>query len=313
MAVQGAVYFLRDTMAPPYFKFYTDDWLGGLICTHDMQTQGIFINLCARMWKADGYLPHDEEDLARILRCDKQVLSNCLVLLIRDGIVCLSQDKKLFVKFILSQIEEMKNISVKRAEAGSKGGKISKRQPISNCLHPDTDTEPDTDLPPIPPKVRKLGRLSEVEKRRIRVKENSPEMVRIGKWFGRRSSTHWTIYEAEALSQIDLVDEDVDLMEKYYKSGYECLRKSVETLLNNWSGELDRATSHLSATKKVAPANKPQVFSGLVVVRTDKPQSQQVMVIEGTSPAKAREMAEKIAENMRRTYTGNWIIQEDVE
>ena len=85
------------------------------------------------------------------------------------------------------------------------------------------------------------------DKRRLRVAENTPDMVRIGQWFGRRPTTLWSVYEAEALEQLGtLPEDDVDLLEGYYTAadipeGADCRRRSVETLLNNWNGELDRA------------------------------------------------------------------------
>lgn len=69
-------------------------------------------------------------------------------------------------------------------------------------------------------------------------------MIRIGEWFGRRASTKWTLAEAEALTNVKPENGDLDEMEKFYTSDYEYLRRNVETLLNNWNGELDKARSY---------------------------------------------------------------------
>lgn len=138
----------------PYFKFMVDDWLGGMICTHDMATQGVFINLCARAWKNGGYLENDEDKLARVLRVEKQMLSNCLSLLKRDGLVCQANDGLLHVKFLVMQLGIQRSISAKRSKAGRKGGLASGKQLLSKreaSSEPDPDPDPEPDLKQDPP------------------------------------------------------------------------------------------------------------------------------------------------------------------
>jgi len=97
-------------------------------------------------------------------------------------------------------------------------------------------------------------RLSEVEKKRKRVVENSPMMIRIGEWFGRRGSTRWSLYEAEALTDLGAIPEDeLRAMQYYYEASIkkedDFRRRNLETLLNNWSGELDRAVEFCRVKK----------------------------------------------------------------
>jgi hypothetical protein len=40
----------------PYFKFTPSEWLTGEICFEDLETQGLFINICAWYWQRDGVL-----------------------------------------------------------------------------------------------------------------------------------------------------------------------------------------------------------------------------------------------------------------
>ena len=68
----------------PYWKFFADEWISGNIQAHDMETQGVFINLCARAWKDGGYVEHNNDKLARLLRVDKQVLASAIQLLLDD-------------------------------------------------------------------------------------------------------------------------------------------------------------------------------------------------------------------------------------
>jgi len=105
--------------------------------------------------------------------------------------------------------------------------------------------------PPIPPKggqqKKRKKRLTVAEKKRMKVEVNSDTMRRIGRWFGRNPDTLWSRYEAEALDQLSPIDpSELDLLESYYMpadGNKEYRRKDVGTLLNNWTGELDRASA----------------------------------------------------------------------
>ncbi len=67
---------------------------------------------------------------------------------------------------------------------------------------------------------------------------------RIGKLFSRRPSTEWSEKEISKLRKI-LKRQDVDNelleIEALYNSPWPYKRKSLETFLNNWTSELDRA------------------------------------------------------------------------
>jgi len=140
----------------PYFKFFSNDWLAGTIATHDMATQGIFINLAARTWKNGGTVTANEDKLARLLHVDKQLLAACLLLLKQDKLICLSGDGSEYsIKFVCEQLDAAAEVSAKRAMAGSKGGKISKRKAkISKCLHSESELELESDSKPPKPPVK---------------------------------------------------------------------------------------------------------------------------------------------------------------
>jgi hypothetical protein len=101
-----------------------------------------------------------------------------------------------------------------------------------------------------PPKPKKRKRASKDmtagELKKLRVKENTKAMKYIGALFGRGDNTLWNQYEAKALQDIgELVPDEVNLIGRYYRAkmehGDDIRRRNVETLLNNWMGELDRA------------------------------------------------------------------------
>ena len=120
-------------MELPYFNFYVSDYLTGKIQKVPMETQGIFINICALWWKRQGKLFYDIDELSFDLRVDKQMLTNCLNLLIERGIIVKFASGLLDVCFLRKQLEKKTGISVKRSIAGAKGGK----QMLSKCLAND--------------------------------------------------------------------------------------------------------------------------------------------------------------------------------
>jgi hypothetical protein len=73
------------------------------------------------------------------------------------------------------------------------------------------------------------------------------EAIRLGKLFCRRTATDWEEKEVKVLKKLMPIQiEDLDLLERYYaaerakgKDGHH--RRDLSTLLNNFSGELDRA------------------------------------------------------------------------
>ena len=88
-----------------------------------METQGIFINICARAWQDGGYVEHNNDKLARLLRVDKQVLASAIQLLLDDDLLVESCADGLSSKFILLQLDQRSTLSDKRSKAGRKGGK----------------------------------------------------------------------------------------------------------------------------------------------------------------------------------------------
>lgn len=67
---------------------------------------------------------------------------------------------------------------------------------------------------------------------------------KINQWFKRRPTTRWSDKEDKALKLIAKLgtdSEDLSSLDRYYNSGCEYLRRDVQTLLNNWTGEIDRA------------------------------------------------------------------------
>lgn len=86
-------------------------------------------------------------------------------------------------------------------------------------------------------------------KKGARVQANTPTMLRIGSWFGRMPRTLWSIDEAERLAAVAPTDDELDLLEDYYRSTDPEIapyrRRAIVTLLNNWTKDCDVARQKL--------------------------------------------------------------------
>ena len=96
------------------------------------------------------------------------------------------------------------------------------------------------------PRPKSKSKLTALEKKRLRVEANSKLEVRINSWFGRRPTTLWTIADHEAIVQLNPSEAEIRLLEVYYRHDpddpdKDFRRTSRTTMLNNWTGEVDRA------------------------------------------------------------------------
>jgi len=107
----------------------------------------------------------------------------------------------------------------------------------------DTNADADavTPLTPVP------GELAlEADEKPKAPKPTDVAKEAIGKLFNRRSKTPWSEKEMAALQTVCKMglagEAELELMRWYYEeSGCQFLRTNVQILLNNWTGELDRA------------------------------------------------------------------------
>jgi hypothetical protein len=71
---------------------------------------------------------------------------------------------------------------------------------------------------------------------------------RANRLLGRRDITNWTPKEIKAAKpNLNTCEEDWKLLENFYSKRNEkdiYTRRSMETLLNNWAGEIDKARAH---------------------------------------------------------------------
>ena len=109
----------------PYYKNYPDDYLSGSIRFCSYEAQGIFAILKNVLWKRDGFLPNNSEEISMITGIESKSLANALEQLKQKHCICFDDDGKLYVKFILEQLEDMRKIR----DVRSKCGKLGKGKP----------------------------------------------------------------------------------------------------------------------------------------------------------------------------------------
>ena len=221
-----------------WFPFYANDFLGSMdVQLMSLEQVGAYALLLSWQWNSDSCdckLPNDIEKVSRLARMDMSLPENDIVAkkFRQDDGWYNAKLKKVFYK----QLAQYEKMSKGGRKGGLKGG----------TKQPEPEPEPS-------PKGKK--RLTETQKKRVKVSEITPTMKLIGSWFGRKPSTKWSVYEAEALEVVSPTDEELEVMGKYYTATIlndDFRRRNVETLLNNWTGEMDRAT-------KRNKGNKPRI------------------------------------------------------
>ena len=86
-------------------------------------------------------------------------------------------------------------------------------------------------------------------------KPNSELEIRVGSFVHRRQTTRWSTDERKRLKKLTPIPEDeLDALERYYRAdipdGDDIRRQSLDTLLNNWHGEIDRARNFFRKREK---------------------------------------------------------------
>jgi len=107
----------------PYFKFTSSLWLTGDIVFEDLETQGLFINICALFWQRDGEITIQDVEKRFSSSVDKAKLSDRLAKL-SDRFIYVDQENngKISIKFLDEQLLEISEISEKNSKNGQKGG-----------------------------------------------------------------------------------------------------------------------------------------------------------------------------------------------
>lgn len=114
-----------------YFKFTPSEWLTGDIFFEDLETQGLFINVCALYWHREGKLTIDEV-VKRYPKTDRLTkLTDRFISVIENDIS---------IKFLDEQIAEFKAKSLINSVNGKCGGRPKTLKKKPNAKR--TESEP---------------------------------------------------------------------------------------------------------------------------------------------------------------------------
>lgn len=156
--------------------------------------------------------------------------------------------------FTIHGFAEYQHQVVKLWENGKKGGRPKKTTAKTS---PSSSSSSSSSSSPIcePNENQMVFNGEPATRESARNQENSPFMIRLGKFLNRKPKTRWDEKERKALNKLMPLDpDDVDLMERYYLADIPAdhipgRRTDLITLLNNWNGELDRATVYFTTRK----------------------------------------------------------------
>jgi hypothetical protein len=98
----------------PFFKFNATQWLTGNINYETFETQGAFIRVCAEYWNRSNEMTYEDA----LLRINNNKLVDYLI----EKEYIKVKNKKLFIKFLDEERNEIGSKRLKLSEAGRKGG-----------------------------------------------------------------------------------------------------------------------------------------------------------------------------------------------
>jgi len=107
----------------PYFKFYVSEWNDGDITLEDLETQGLFINICSVYWSKKGQIT-----LTKLKRRFSEVKPTAFDSLINENIIKVLDNDLISISFLDEQIQETVKRSQTNSLNGAKGGRPKKQK-----------------------------------------------------------------------------------------------------------------------------------------------------------------------------------------
>ena len=155
--------------------------------------------------------------------CTKQEVSNCSLFSFKGN------DLHVFHY----PVEQEAALKAKR-EAGKKGGRPPKNKDLKpHGLQKDNHMV-SSEHNVIVKEGNSKGKEGNIKE------EKDPRMDQVASLVKRRESTKWSDKEIKQFKKIDPSQEDIDFLISKGYSNHQYRRRDLITLLNNWSGELDR-------------------------------------------------------------------------
>ncbi len=94
-------------------------------------------------------------------------------------------------------------------------------------------------------------------------KPDSNQII-INALFRRRDTTRWSETEIKAYKKLEIDEKDMHLINLYYnpEAGNKYTRNDIKTLLNNWQGEVDRASAWLESQATTKTTSNSDIVGG---------------------------------------------------
>jgi hypothetical protein len=218
----------------------------------------VYAHLSRRAGKGGGEAWAAVESMAHLCRLEPRTVRRCLGDLLMRRMISKEERPGRTTVYQLARLGDWRQpLTNGTRGANGRGCKAprptpdKRHQPLPSQTAPDEGNPSEGNpsegkVPPYPP-----SRPSSIE-----AGGASPLARRVGAWFKREESNPWSSRELRLLANVEAAspsDEDLNLLEGYYQSDCEVLRRDVKTLLINWSGEIDRARSWKKNPKNIQP------------------------------------------------------------
>ena len=219
----------------PYFKFFVSEWNDGDITLEDLETQGLFINLCSYYW-SNGCKITLSKSIKKFRFADKKLFDN----LINNEIIHVNEDL-ITINFLDEQKEERERNSLKNRENGKKGGRPKKPKetqdkPTENPMGFDSQSEQESKQKAI----REEEKREEKKRREKKRKEDIDFIYSLypTKCPNRKASTGKTSKNKEKIETLLSTKSKDELQKTIKRYLLECDRdkeflKNFGTFLNN--------------------------------------------------------------------------------
>jgi len=214
----------------PYFKFYPTEWLAGTIVLEDLETQGLFINICSYYWHNNCNLPI--ATLCKRYNLVTGTLKDSYNKLIESGLIEVNSEGFIGIKFLNEQWEEALKTHKKLSESGKKG--MKKRWKKITTLLPAYNNDKEKDIDKERENIS-LGGTPELplHDRKIKKYHFSEEHYRIAKEFHElKSKTHGNL-NAIANANLEAWADEIRKLEEIDGKNLELIEKVLSFALSD--------------------------------------------------------------------------------
>lgn len=218
----------------PYFKFWPSEWLTGDICFENLESQGLFINICAWYWQRNGELSLADIEKRYNKATALDSLSVCFFN-VENGMIKIA--------FLDEQFSERKRTSKTNSENGMLGGRPKTKATKATALFSLSETK--AKRKPIEENRIEENRIKQVHPLQIYIKNDLKNVSKL--------KSQLTFAESERLIiefDKDMIWETLLAMENYTE-----LKKytSVNLTLRKWIKQDFEANKELKHNSQYKP------------------------------------------------------------